>query len=149
MLYGVRRFMADIDSMIGGPTKWYGKAARWYFKICLWFIAPVLLLGIFILAMVGGFDMSYKAWNESGARYTVPNPEYDDWIQGIIWALQVSAICKDGVQTFIRLCPVFQSSPCQFGCGFRTGDTGQRAKDWFLMAGRWAIRPCGIRSTRC
>ena len=88
-LYGVRRFMADIDSMIGGPTTWYGKAARWYFKICLWFIAPILLLGIFILAMVGGFDMSYKAWNESGARYTVPNPEYDDWVQGIIWALQV------------------------------------------------------------
>jgi len=88
-LYGVRRFMADIDSMIGGPTTWYGKAARWYFKICLWFIAPILLLGIFILAMVGGFDMSYKAWNESGARYTVPNPEYDDWVQGIIWALQI------------------------------------------------------------
>ena len=43
-LYGVRRFNADIDSMIGPPTKWYGKAARWYFKICMWFIAPVLLV---------------------------------------------------------------------------------------------------------
>ena len=96
--------MADIDSMIGPPTKIWGKAARWYFKICMWVIAPVLLVGveqtrssnlmlfqlvIFILAMVGGFEVSYKAWNEETASYTVPSPAYPDWVQGIIISLQV------------------------------------------------------------
>ena len=42
------------------------------------------------MAMIGGFDMSYKAWDQAGAGYQVPNPEYDDWVQGIIIALQVS-----------------------------------------------------------
>jgi len=88
-LYGTNRFEADIDSMIGPPTKWYGKAARWYFKLMLLIVAPILLLTIFILAMIGGFDMTYKAWNEADARYEVPNPEYDDWVQGIIIALQI------------------------------------------------------------
>ena len=89
-VYGVFRFMADIDSMIGYATTWYGKASRWYFIVCLLVIAPLLLLFIFIMAMIGGFDMSYKAWNQADARYQVPNPEYDPWIQGIIIGLQVS-----------------------------------------------------------
>ena len=89
-VYGVFRFMADIDSMIGYATTWYGKASRWYFIVCLLIIAPLLLLFIFIMAMIGGFDMSYKAWNQADARYQVPNPEYDPWIQGIIIGLQVS-----------------------------------------------------------
>ena len=41
------------------------------------------------MAMIGGFDMTYKAWNQGNAAYTVPNPDYDDWVQGIIIALQV------------------------------------------------------------
>jgi len=88
-VYGVFRFMADIDSMIGYATTWYGKASRWYFIVCLLVVAPLLLLFIFIMAMIGGFDMSYKAWSQADARYQVPNPEYDDWIQGIIIALQI------------------------------------------------------------
>ena len=82
--------MADIDSMVGYATTWYGKASRWYFIVCLLVIAPLLLLFIFVMAMIGGFDMSYKAWDQANARYQVPNPEYDDWIQGIIIALQVN-----------------------------------------------------------
>ena len=93
-VYGVFRFMADIDSMIGYATTWYGKASRWYFIVCLLVIAPLLLLFIFIMAMIGGFDMSYKAWNQADARYQVPNPEYDPWIQGIIIGLQVSQCIK-------------------------------------------------------
>ena len=42
--------------------------------------------------MIGGFDMSYKAWNQGNAAYTVPNPDYDDWVQGIIIALQVHTL---------------------------------------------------------
>ena len=44
--------------------------------------------------MVGGFEMSYKAWNEETASYTVPSPEYPDWVQGIIIALQVMLYSK-------------------------------------------------------
>ena len=46
----------------------------WLFKTGLvWVI--LLLLFIFVMAMIGGFDMSYKAWDQANARYQVPNPE--------------------------------------------------------------------------
>ena len=61
------------------------------------------------MAMIGGFDMSYKAWDQSGAGYQVPNPEYDDWVQGIIIALQVTVFAVSLAKIISRSFPVYQS----------------------------------------
>ena len=66
------------------------------------------------MAMIGGFDMSYKAWEQAGARYQVPNPEYDDWVQGIIIALQVSSIFELSNDSSSSLINTFLFTFCIF-----------------------------------
>lgn len=71
--YGVDRFSADVESMLG-------EKPGLFWRICWLYISPVFLLVIFIFSLLGYEEML-------GGEY-----EYPEWSTPLGWALTLSSI---------------------------------------------------------
>lgn len=71
--YGVDRFSADVESMLG-------EKPGLFWRICWMYISPVFLLVIFIFSLLGYEEML-------GGEY-----EYPEWSTTLGWALTLSSI---------------------------------------------------------
>lgn len=71
--YGVDRFSADVESMLG-------EKPGLFWRICWLYISPVFLLVIFIFSLLGYEEML-------GGEY-----EYPEWSIALGWALTLSSI---------------------------------------------------------
>nr|XP_034957370.1 sodium-dependent neutral amino acid transporter B(0)AT3-like isoform X2 [Zootoca vivipara]XP_034957371.1 sodium-dependent neutral amino acid transporter B(0)AT3-like isoform X2 [Zootoca vivipara] len=95
-IYGMKRFSADVEDMIGRPLKGYWKATWLFFS-------PVIMFLIFLSYVLVEPPSSYNTWDPNYVHFPAKEPQ-----KYPIWAAVISVMLETGPCLMIPFGAIYQ-----------------------------------------